>query len=407
MQLGWIDFSKTERNKILSVLDLLGGKETLDELGIAPIRDGFANLFFPGTSTIQTRAKYFFVVPYALKQLEKNNETNPNKILKELDAIEKQSCKKFLEPNKNESGVIGKNAFNNGGWVQRNPSSIYWAGLKKYGIFTFERLSITEYVRAMCSLKAKKTSLKMFGNRNDNAEENECDDKNAGDLLHTQFWKMPLYKNNWIETLSIKLTKEEASFLKNQIIENCKGSLLAYVLKNDVKEFIQCASFQDISTIIDKFPEEIKETYQLALSFSNFVYTLRVIYNVIISEEKNHVAINDLEMLKPQFSQLASIDIDYIMQRLEVFANPSLRNFLFHCKQYMLEDNIEELKKCITLREVSLKTESRAKTKHAGEFDSNNWFGGKELDYRFSNARTLVKDIMESEGKNDAQSYQR
>ena len=49
VQLGWIDFSKTERSKILSVLDLLQENGTLDELGIAPVRDGFSNIFFPGT----------------------------------------------------------------------------------------------------------------------------------------------------------------------------------------------------------------------------------------------------------------------------------------------------------------------------------------------------------------------
>lgn len=75
MPLGWIDFSKSERNKVLSVLDLLSEPGTLDELGIAPIRDGFANLFFPGTSTIQTRAKYFFIVPYALKDLEHSSNS--------------------------------------------------------------------------------------------------------------------------------------------------------------------------------------------------------------------------------------------------------------------------------------------------------------------------------------------
>ena len=48
MPLGWIDFSKTERSKVLTVLDMLTEKGTLDELGIAPIRDGFSNLFFPG-----------------------------------------------------------------------------------------------------------------------------------------------------------------------------------------------------------------------------------------------------------------------------------------------------------------------------------------------------------------------
>ena len=62
MQLGWIDFSKSERSKVLSVLELISERGTLDELGIASIRDGFADLFFPGTSTIQTRAKYFFIV---------------------------------------------------------------------------------------------------------------------------------------------------------------------------------------------------------------------------------------------------------------------------------------------------------------------------------------------------------
>lgn len=79
MQLGWIDFSKTERNKILSVLDLLLQDGTLDELGIAPVRDGFSNLFFPGTSTIQTRAKYFFLVPYALKELDYQKKPIPTR----------------------------------------------------------------------------------------------------------------------------------------------------------------------------------------------------------------------------------------------------------------------------------------------------------------------------------------
>lgn len=41
MPLGWIDFSKSERNKILIILDLPSKDGALDELGIASIRDGF------------------------------------------------------------------------------------------------------------------------------------------------------------------------------------------------------------------------------------------------------------------------------------------------------------------------------------------------------------------------------
>ena len=114
MELGWIDFSKTERSKILSVLDLLSESGTLDELGIAPVRDGFSNLFFPGTTTIQTRAKYFFIVPYALKQLERSSETNPNRVFKALDAIEKSCGQIFLEQNSSENGIIGKRSLQSG-----------------------------------------------------------------------------------------------------------------------------------------------------------------------------------------------------------------------------------------------------------------------------------------------------
>lgn len=64
MQLGWIDFSKADRDKVLDVINLLQEEGAVDELGIGIIRDWFANIFFLGTSTIQTRAKYFLIVPY-------------------------------------------------------------------------------------------------------------------------------------------------------------------------------------------------------------------------------------------------------------------------------------------------------------------------------------------------------
>ena len=49
----------------------------------------FADYFFPGTSTIQTRAKYFLIVPYALKDMEYSSETNPNRMLRTFDEVER------------------------------------------------------------------------------------------------------------------------------------------------------------------------------------------------------------------------------------------------------------------------------------------------------------------------------
>ena len=358
MELGWIDFSKTERSKILSVLDLLSESGTLDELGIAPVRDGFSNLFFPGTTTIQTRAKYFFIVPYALKLLERTTETNPNRTFRALDAIEKTCGQTFLEQNSNENGIIGKRSLQSGGWVKRTPADIYWAGLKRYGIFTGGSLSLSEYIRISCAMKDKKTTLKKLGNRKDNAEENECDDKNAGDLFKMQFWKMPLYFDKWMENLSINLTKAEAEFLQEQIIENCKGSLLACVLEMGITEFLDCESFRDLGAIIDKFSEAVQQDYWLALAFSDFIYVIRTVYNIIISDGQNEAANDELERLKPELKELADIDVDFILNKLEVFTNPLLKKFLKQSQDLMMVEILKDSKSVLTIEKYSLRVQT-------------------------------------------------
>lgn len=403
MQLGWIDFSKTERNKILSVLDLLSESGTLDELGIAPIRDGFANLFFPGTSTIQTRAKYFFLVPYALKDLELSNETNPNRFLRALNETEKMCGETLLEINPNENGIIGKRSLQGGKWVKRTPADIYWAGLRKYGIFTGGNISLSEYARASCAIKNQKTNLTKLGNRNDSAEENETDEKNAGNIFKMQFWKMPLYQRLWRDKIQMSLTKEEGEFLREQIISTCPDSMLSYILENRMTEILDLENFSDLGAIINKFPKQMQDEYALALSFSDFLFVARTLYNIIISDGQNVQANDIFEDLKEVMAELANIDIDLIFTKLYIYKT-DLKNFIKKLQECMRNKDVEEMKKAIKAREIMLKGQSRAKTAHPGEFNPNDWIGGGELDYRFNNAKTIIRDIFESEGLIDAES---
>lgn len=53
---AWVDFSEEDRQRVLDVVRLFREQDTRDEIGIGIIRDAFADFFFPGTSTIQTRA---------------------------------------------------------------------------------------------------------------------------------------------------------------------------------------------------------------------------------------------------------------------------------------------------------------------------------------------------------------
>lgn len=393
MELGWIDFSKTERNKILSVLDLLGEKGVLDELGISQIRDGYSDLFFPGTSTIQTRAKYFFIVPYAFRDLEFNSQYDYLKLKKTFDRTEKRCAHIFLENNPDERGVIGKRSIQSGSWVSRTPASIYWAGLRKYGIFK-GKMSIDHYIKFIALQKQNASGAINLGNRSDESH----DDKNAGDVQKARLFNIPLYKRDWMENLKINLTPEEGQFLKNQIIENCPNSIIGHVLDEDIYEFSDIPSFSDLGTIIYKFPEDIQDNYKKANSFSEFCFALRVVYNLIVSENKNKEAIKVFSKLN--FEKISNICIDNIMNSLGIF-NPYLKTFLNDSREAMENNDLEELKNIIRKREVFLKGINRSKTAHPGEYDINEWFAGQRLDYRFSIARDIVVDIYESEGSDD------
>ena len=181
MQLGWIDFSKEARQKAFDVINLLSEQGAVDELGIGVIRDAFANYFFPGTSTIQTRAKYFLIVPYMLREaVDGRYGKDANRVLRAIDSAEKDCGIRLLEADPKAEGVIGSRVLPKG-WVARKPSDIYWNGIRTFGIFCDYGLSIPEYVSLAVKLKEQK-SVSRLGNRNDDAEENDKDDSDAGDI---------------------------------------------------------------------------------------------------------------------------------------------------------------------------------------------------------------------------------
>src|SRR2546430_10625723 len=68
---AWLSYSESERRKALDVISFFREQDTRDELGIGAIRDAFADLLFPGTSTIQTRARYFLFIPWIYLDLER------------------------------------------------------------------------------------------------------------------------------------------------------------------------------------------------------------------------------------------------------------------------------------------------------------------------------------------------
>ena len=399
MQLGWIDFSKEDRQKALDVINLLSEQGAVDELGIGIVRDAFANYFFPGTSTIQTRAKYFLIVPYILRDaIDGRYGKDVNRILRAIDSEEKECGIKLLEANPKAEGVIGTRVLPKG-WVARKPSDIYWNGIRTYGIFCDYGLSIPEYVSLAVKLNAQKSSAKL-GNRNDEAEENEKDDSDAGDIMNVSFWNLPIYHDNWRDNLTIELTNEEALYLDKQIQKGAKGSLLEYVLKNriDMNKYEDFASMA--ADLSEKVEEKLSYMMKLACEFNNLVYMARVRFNVMLSEEENEVAVSEWDRLKSQVKRRANVDLSAVFNKLELH-NPGTYLFLSKLQEAFKALDIDAADELIKKREGQLKGINRAKLNRTKEFDHSKWVGGGELDYRFSNARRIINDIYSGEVSSD------
>lgn len=398
MNIGWIDFSKEQRNKVLSVIHLLSEPEAVDELGIGIIRDSFSDIFFPGTSTIQTRAKYFLLTPYLLSELERTKGMTPDKMINLLHEQELN----FIDSLKHsgEIGVIGATA---GKGLKRKPSDIYWNGIRTYGLFTGFKMSINDYARLTCQLKDKKQSMKAQG-RMGLKDDEDVDDLDAVAGEHSGgFWKLPDILVNWRDDLSIKLTQKEAEFLRKQIIiSSTLNSILGFVLEKNDRNILQFESFDDVEGLLNLFSENLKADYILAKEFADFIFGAQLRYNVILSKGKNDVVNAEWELWKSEIEKHVRIDLHkMIFERLKI-NNGGLIKFLFSCQEAMVRQDFDKLDEHVILRERRLKGPKRAKLSNVDEFDYKGWVGIGKLQYRLRNGKNLLNDIFEGLGDNYA-----
>jgi len=110
-------------------------REARDELGIGFIRDAISNVLFPGTSTIQTKLKYFLFVARIYNEIE--NKARAGALERPYSALEntERICiNRIAEKYEGtgETGVFGRISKN----IKRLPSSVYWNGLEKWGILS-------------------------------------------------------------------------------------------------------------------------------------------------------------------------------------------------------------------------------------------------------------------------------
>lgn len=402
IDIGWIDFTHEDRKKTLTILQTLRDEGAVDELGIGVIRDAFADYFFPGTSTLHTRAKYLLLVPYIVSDvLNKRKGRNAESLLHSINEKERVCAYKLFQKHRKGQGVIGQDAdLENGGWVQRAPSDIYWNGIRTFKIFDSgdERLSLKNYVRRYCESKVN-------GSTNPGCPgDDECgtdDDYENGNYENVKNFPVfdieEVYSDNWEKNLNIALTKAEAVFLRKKIGESVPNSLMNFVLEKNIriKDF---DNFRALYHCVKKaVSADLERKMKLASDFNYLVYAARVFYNDMLG--KNDQASSRWEEINNSnyAKKIECVDIEAI-KNLPFMSGKKKETFKFlsDLKKLFLERDVKSLKEKMLEREKDIKGEERSKLLHPELVEEDHWIGGFELDYRMPDAARILNDIMDA-----------
>jgi hypothetical protein len=265
----WLDHSERDRRRMLDVIDRFRESEARDELGFGVVQNTFADILFPGTSTIQTRARYFLFVPWIYRYLE-GKRVGSDRIWQRARDMEVRLISTLLA-SEDSKNVIGSRARAN---LQRMPSSIYWQGLREWGICHFPG-SLDQYYR---SLDAYYEALPRSRARTDDGE--PLEDR----ISHNWHPGLPSPTGDFLNDSSFKLTYLEASYLRERIQTSNLGSLLAILVGLDVAN--GWVEFPWEHPSYPEFPEHIRRQLRHARAFSEAVYGATLLYNLMLSEAR-------------------------------------------------------------------------------------------------------------------------
>ncbi len=247
------------------MIDAFRDRDTRDELGLGSIRDGLSDILFPGTTTIQTRARYFLFIPWVYQALEATRVPS-SQIARRARALEIS----LIEPLRAEGGdgVIGINA---GADLKRLPSAIYWQGLGAWGVRRFEG-SQDQYHRSLDAFYRRTSDSR----RNDDLEFFDAPGANWDPAL-------PAPPPDFPATASLRFRAEEQGYLRDRILQRYPESFLAYLVRRDSWESVP---FAWEHPECGGAPSVNRHQLHHTRSFSELIHGAQLIYNLMLAEAR-------------------------------------------------------------------------------------------------------------------------
>jgi len=400
---GWIDFAEDDRRRMLDVVRLFQEQETLDELGVGTIRDAFSDHFFPGTSTIQTRARYMLFIPWIYRELEKKRLSGAE--MERRARTDEIKLIKALLKSEDTNGIIGKEAQER---LKRLASATYWTGLYSWKIRLFPGTQ-AEYHRYLERYYRNKRDLLRT-------------DDNEPAIMLKENWdpNLPDSPEKMLHYAEFALTRDEAIYLRERVLAEHPASLLSF--------FLAAGALGDSDhlweePLISTLPPSLQSTVAHARYFSKLHYGAALLYNLMLarkSKRQNRIEQYEAELEKwtaslqsrwveleqwyEQRDEFWGLDcLDQVIPRLTVdFVNNWLR-LVFEGNSPDSIANDRQAQQLIRDRERFLKG-ARAKLENPKALAA--WGGASgnyRLNFRWNNAKRIIADI--HEGLNGGREY--
>ncbi len=394
---GWLDHSEQHRRQMLEIVNLFREKGTLDELGIGVIRDGFADHFFPGTSTLQTRARYLLFIPWIFQRLE--SERVPAAQFDRRARQGQADLVRALMAGGESEGVIGIAVREA---ILRPPSELYWTALRVLGIFRYGG-SLGSYLASLDQhYRADPTLLR-------------SDD---GELLDAppRAWHaaLPPAPPDLMTKAMFELTRPEADYLRERIVAEQRRTLLAAFATDGARVDKVNTPWEHPAR--ESLAPDLRRDLEDGELFSLVIRGAYLLYNVMLADASVAAGMTAREQLPSRYremltqwsdettahdARLAQWDLtgvwDVMASRERAIPLRTRRfveqwvDIALHHRVGLAEDRAA--RQLIHERERSLKR-SLARLDHRRPLE--NWGGASSigrLDYRWDNVRRILWDI--------------
>jgi hypothetical protein len=392
----WLDYSEHDRRKMVDVISAFREQGTRDELGIGTIRDGFADILFPGTGTVQTRAFYFLFIPWMYQALERKKVESA----KATEWARGQETRLIyaLEESGHTRGNIGREARDK---LKRLPSNIYWQGLGAWGIRKFSG-SQAQYHRSLDRFYLTKGQML------------RSDDKDivAGFCDPNWHTGLPEQPDNFPSEATFELRSTDSEYLRGRILATVGSSLLAHLVRQDSPPSDQAFIWE--SEFYGGFPSDIQSCVDHSRCFSETIHGAALLYNLMLAElsrqeesiETYREAIEGwADMIANRRPAIAAWNYDDfwgVLDKAGTRVPKRTRQFVLHWleRSLSLDDqrgisDDTELRDLIHNRERKLKRgQARLDNPRALELWSGAAGTGR-LDFRWGTSRDILTDIIE------------